>query len=197
MRMTRITPAVALMILVTNAAFAADVKTDFNKSTNFAAYQTFMWIKEPRIADPLVRERVVNAINAALTARGLRLVTAQADLCIAAHFATEDERTLDAFYDGYDDWRWASGLGAAPTTTITYDVGTLVVDLFDGNSQEAIWRGTSSKTFSGDPQKNAKDPNKAVAKMFKDFPPATKAKSGVLTFMAACLMKGLLGAGAR
>jgi hypothetical protein len=185
------------MILMANAVFAADVKTDFSKSTNFAAYKTFMWIKEPTIADSLVRERVMREINAALTARGLRLVAAEADLCIAAHIATKGERTLDAFYDGYGDWRWVGGFGAAPTTTTMYDSGTLLVDLFDGNSKEAIWRGTSSKAFSGDPQKNAKDLNEAVVKMFKDFPPATKAKPGVLAWMAACLLKGFLGAGAR
>jgi len=65
-------------------------------------------------------------------------------------------------------------LGDATTTVDTYEVGTLVVDIFDARTKEAIWRGTSSKTLSGDPQKNAENLNKAVVKMLKDFPPATK-----------------------
>ena len=50
-----------------------------------------------------------------------------------------------------------------------------MVDIFDARTKEAIWRGTSSKTLSGNPQKNAENLNKAIVKMFKDFPPATKA----------------------
>lgn len=63
--------------------------------------------------------------------------------------------------------------GSVTTTVDTYQVGTLVVDIFDARTKEAIWRGTSSKTLSGNPQKNADNLNKAVVKMFKNFPPET------------------------
>jgi hypothetical protein len=115
---------------------------------------------------------VIDDVNAALTAKGLRLVTENSDLCIAAHAATQQKRTLNTFYDGFGGgWRWGGRFGSATTTVDTYTVGTLVVDIFDSKTKDAIWRGTSSKTLSGDP-KNAGNLNKAVAKMFKDFPPS-------------------------
>jgi uncharacterized protein DUF4136 len=87
--------------------------------------------------------------------------TSNADLCTAAHAATKQERTLNTFYNGFGDgWRWGGGFGSATTTTDTYRVGTLVVDIFDARTKEAIWRGTSSKTLSGNPQKNAENLNK-------------------------------------
>ena len=89
MKMTRISLGFALMTMViANAAFAQNVKTDYAKGTNFASYKTFMWIKEPKTTNPLTRQRVIDDVNSALAARGLQLVTSDADLCVAAHAAT-------------------------------------------------------------------------------------------------------------
>jgi len=52
-----------------------------------------------------------------------------------------------------------------------YRVGTLIVSMFNGNSKQLIWRGTSSSDLSGNPDKNTKKIDKDVAKMFKNFPP--------------------------
>jgi hypothetical protein len=175
MRISRIALGVALMMVMANATFAQSVKTDYSKGTDFTQYKTFMWIKEPKTTDPLMRQRVIDDINSALTARGLQLVTSNADLGIAAHTATKEERTLNTFYDGFGGgWRWGGGFGSATTMVDTYEVGSLVVDVFDAKTKEAIWRGTSSKTLSDNPQKNADNLNKAVVKMFKNFPPGTK-----------------------
>lgn len=175
MRISRISLGFALAMVIANVTFAQDVTTDYTKGANFAQYKTFMWIKEPKTTNPLVRQRVMDDINSALTAKGLQLVTSNADLCIAAHAATKQERSLNTFYSGFGGgWRWGGGFGNATTTVDTYKVGTLVVDIFDARTKNAIWRGTSSKTLSGNPQKNADNLNKAVEKMFKNFPPPTK-----------------------
>jgi len=177
MRFSRFLFGCAMTMMVANAAFAQSVKTDYDKQANFSQYKTFMWIKEPKTTNPLVRQRVIDDVNATLTGKGLRLVTSDADVSIAAHAATAQERTLNTFYDGFGGgWRWRhfGGFGSATTTVTTYQIGTLVVDIFDARTKEAIWRGTSSKTLSDNPQKNAESLNKAITKMFKDFPPATK-----------------------
>jgi hypothetical protein len=58
---------------------------------------------------PLVRERVVDDVKVALAGKRLRLVTSDADLFIAAHAATSQDRTLNTFYDGLA----AGGAGGA------------------------------------------------------------------------------------
>jgi hypothetical protein len=176
-RVSQLSLGFALAMMIANVTFAQNVKTDFDKSADFSQYKTFMWIKEPKTTNPLMRQRVIDDVNAALVARGLQLVTSDADLAIASHAATKEERTLDTFYNGFGGgwrWRWGGGFGSATTMVNTYEVGTLVVDLFDARTKEAIWRGTSSKTLSDNPQKNADNLNKAVVKMFKAFPPAPK-----------------------
>ncbi|HWO39103.1 MAG TPA: DUF4136 domain-containing protein, partial [Candidatus Acidoferrum sp.] len=90
---------------------------------------------------------------------------------------THNQQTLNTFYDGFGGgWRWRGfgGFGDATTTTETYQVGTLVVDLFDAKTKSLTWRGSSSDTLSNNADKNTKNLDKGVQKMFSHFPPEAK-----------------------
>jgi hypothetical protein len=63
------------------------------------------------------------------------------------------------------------GFGDATTTTENYKVGTLVVDLFDANGKNLIWRGSASDSLSDKSENNIKNLDKGVQKMFDHFPP--------------------------
>jgi uncharacterized protein DUF4136 len=171
--------AFLLALFLTSQVKAQKVSTDFDPKANFSDYKTFMWIGHPRVKeDPLMEQRIVDAVSAALVAKAWQQVTEGADVGVMAHVATEREHTLETFYSGFGGgwgWRhWGGGLGEAITTPETYTVGTLVVDLFDGHTQQLIWRGMATDTLSDKPQKDTEKLNKAVAKMFKDFPPRGK-----------------------
>ena len=49
--------------------------------------------------------------------------------------------------------------------------GTLVVDMFDSATKELLWRGSASGTVSSKSDKNIKNLDKGVQKMFKNYPP--------------------------
>jgi hypothetical protein len=89
---------------------------------------------------------------------------------------TQNRQTLNTFYDGFGGgWRWREGaFGESTTTADTYKVGTLVIDLFDANTKTLIWRGSSSDTLSDKSDKNIKNLDKGVQKMFDHFPPDQK-----------------------
>jgi hypothetical protein len=73
--------------------------------------------------------------------------------------------------------RRLGGMGGTSTTTVDeYTVGTLVVDIFDAKSKQLVYRGTATDELSNKPEKNAKKLAKASDKLFKDFPPGSKAK---------------------
>ena len=48
----------------------------------------------------------------------------------------------------------------------------IVVDMWDAEAKELVWRGVASDTISDNPQKNIQKINKAMAKMFERYPPA-------------------------
>jgi hypothetical protein len=62
-------------------------------------------------------------------------------------------------------------MGEATTTEQDYKEGTLVVDMYDSKSKQLLWRGSSEDTVSNHAEKNEKNLDKGVAKMFKKFPP--------------------------
>jgi hypothetical protein len=168
-----------LLLFVAAQAKAQKISTDFDPKATFTQYKTFMWIGHPHVQeDPLMEQRIIDAISAALVAKGWQQVTEGADVGVMAHVATKREYNLETFYSGFGGgwgWRhWGGGFGEAITTPETYMVGTLVVDLFDGRTRQLIWRGFATDTLSDKPQKDTEKLNKAVQKMFKEFPPREK-----------------------
>ena len=49
-----------------------------------------------------------------------------------------------------------------------------MVDLYDAHTKKLVWRGVGTDTASDKADKNAKEIQKAVDKMFKDYPPKKK-----------------------
>jgi hypothetical protein len=167
------------MFLFAGRASAQQVKTDYDRSANFAQYKTYSW-EHVKTKDSLDVDRIKNAVNTALAAKGWKQVDSSADVSIVAMEITRNQQTLNTFYDGFGGgWGWrrfgGGGFGEATTTTETYKVGTVVVDLFDTKTKQLIWRGAASNTLSNNSGKNIKNLDKGVDKMFKTFPPgATK-----------------------
>jgi len=179
--MRRIAIAAALT-LIGAAAFAQDVKTDFDKSANFGAIKTFQLKIGTSWNNPISEKRISEEFTQALTEKGWKPVDANPDALVLLHGATSKEKTLNTFYSGgyggygYRGWGGMGGMGTATTTTSEYMVGTLVVDIFDAKTKQLMFRGTASDEISDKPEKNIKKVQKVADKMFKDFPPGSKEK---------------------
>ena len=179
MKLHRIGVALAgMMFLFAGISAAQQVKTDYDRTANFAQYKTYSW-EHVQTRDPLSVDRIKNAVNATLMARGWTQVESGGDVSVVAIQMTTNQETLNTFYNGFGGgWGWrrfgGGGIGEATTTTETYKVGTLVVDLFDAKSKKLLWRGSSSDTLSNNSDKNIKNLDKGVEKMFKQFPPEVR-----------------------
>jgi hypothetical protein len=171
MQMTRSLLVLTLAAGIAAPAMAQKITTESAPGANLSQYKTFMWIKQPNVSDPILKQDIVAAVNAQLTAKGYRLVATGADLGVAAHLATQTEKTLNTFYDGFGGgWRWNYGLGDSTTTVTTYQEGTLVIDLFDAANKQAVWRGTAEQEVSTNPKKESANMSKAAEKLFHKFP---------------------------
>ena len=175
-RCTAVCTVVFLFVLGT--AFAQQVKTDFDHQTNFSEYKTYSW-QEIKPANSLWDARIKSAVDAQLTAKGWTQVASGGDVAIVAMKATQTQRSLQTFYDGFGGgWGWrrfgGGGFGESTTTEQDYKEGTLVVDLYDAKTKQLIWRGSAEDTLSNTAEKNEKNLDKGVAKMFKKFPPTSE-----------------------
>jgi len=178
--MRKIAIAAAFGLLGT-AAFAQDVKVDFDKDANFAAVKTFEIKIGTSWNNEISEKRVLDEISQSLVEKGWKKVDANGDALVLLHGATEKQKSLNTFYSGmggyggygYRGWGGMGGMGTATTTTSEYLVGTLVVDIFDAKSKALMYRGTATDELSDKPEKNQKKLAKASDKLFKNFPPGS------------------------
>jgi hypothetical protein len=158
-------------------AFAADISTDYDHHADFGKYHTYSWIGV-NAGNSLWQDRITNAVDTALAARGWTKVASGGDAAVSAFGKTREQDSMETFYDGFPGWGWrhgwGGGMGMATTEVVPQRVGTLNVDIFDGGSKQLIWRGTAQNTLSSKPEANDKKMDKAVDDMFKHFPPASK-----------------------
>lgn len=164
-------PAALLLIAFSTSALAQDVKTDYDHNVNFSQFQTYSWAKI-KTEDPLWQSRIQDAVDKALQKKGWQRVDSGGQVALTAVGATQNQQEYQTFYDNMGPgWRWGGFGTTATTTTINYRVGTLVLDAYDTQTKQLIWRGTAMDTLSGNPDKNIQKLNKAVEKMFSRFPP--------------------------
>jgi hypothetical protein len=149
---------------------AQEVRTDHDKSANFERYHTYYWAKV-QASNPLWQQRIQEAVDKDLQSKGWQRSDKNGDIAVTAVGSARDQQEYQTFYNGLGGWRWG-GFGNEATTTVeNYRVGTLVVDMYDAQNKRLVWRGTSTDTLSDKPENNEKKLDKAVDKMFKDFPP--------------------------
>src|SRR3981189_3976848 len=147
--LSKIAASVALMLVLATFSFAQDVKSDYDHSANFGQYKTFSWEKV-QTKDPLMVDRIKDAVNRARSSKGWTLVPSGGDVEVFAIETTQEQQTLDTFYNGFGGgrrWGGFGGFGDATTTVDKYKVGTLVVGLFAEKTEKLIWRSSSSVTL--------------------------------------------------
>jgi len=170
---TRVTTYGAFLMVLLGSAFGQHVQTDFDHQANFSRYKTYSW-REVKASNSLWDDRIKDAVNAQLAAKGWTQVDNGADVAIVAIKTTQTEKTLQTFYDGLGGgWRWRGfgGFGESTTTEQDYKEGTLVIDMYDASTKQLIWRASAEDMLSDKAEKNEKNLDKGVAKMFKSFSP--------------------------
>jgi len=162
-------PTLLAVFTVSTIALAQEVKTDYDHHANFSQYHTYYW-ERVKTTDPLWENRIREAVDHALQAKGWQRVDNGGDVALTAVGSTHNEREYQTFYDGMGGWRWG-GFGETTTQVENYPVGSLVLDMYDARGKQLVWRGVSSDSLSDNPEKNEKKLDKAVDKMLDHFPP--------------------------
>jgi len=171
------------------SASAQDIKYNYLQGTDFSKYRTYKWVKVPNVQYPnsIVDEQIMRAIDAQLALKGLTKSEDNADLYVTYQVAINQEKQWNSYSTGGDYWGWGGwggwggrggwgGMSSTTTTSTTINIGTLDCDIYDVSTKKQIWRGEASKTLGSgkDPKKVEKNLNKAMAKLFKKYPPPLK-----------------------
>jgi len=170
------------------SAAAQDIKYNFLPGTDFSKYRTYRWERVPKAQYPnqILDGQIMQAIDAQLGLKGLhKSSNGDADLVVAYQAAVDQEKQWNSYSTDMGGWgygRWGGwggyggGMSNTTTTSETINIGTINVDIYDVANKNQIWRGAASKTLGSgkDPAKVNKNLNKAMAKLFKKYPPPPK-----------------------
>jgi Domain of unknown function (DUF4136) len=165
---------IAIAVLLTaSLAFAQKVNTDFDHSFDFSTVHTFYVDFATPWNNQLQQDRAKRDIAEQLSSKGWTQApdAASADVLVAIHGAVQQQKSLDTWYSG-GGWGWGGGM--SQTSENVVNVGTMVVDILNTHTKKLLFRGTATDQLSTKPEKNTEKLDKAVEKMFKDFPPKPK-----------------------
>ena len=155
-----------------------DVTYDYDPQANFSDLKTFDWMQVPEKAgiNSLVVQRVKNAVNAELKAKGLMMTSNNPDFLIAEHLGKKDQVQVTDWGYGYGRRGYRGGhRGTGGVSVYQYEEGFLILDFVDAKSKKLIWRGSVKAEVQNvdTPEKREKRINAAVKEILKKYPPSS------------------------
>ena len=182
---TRILTAAGIVAgLLAAPAYAEKPQIQWNQQYDFDAVETYQWQYTPETdlqqSQPFLHSKIKTGIEYYLTEAGLSEVQSDPDIYVNYHTSTQTEVRLQSNSYGYGygaygmgGWGYYGYGMAGPVSTTTtvheYQIGTLVIDIWDAASKELVWRGAISDTVPSDMQKAEKLIDKALTKMVNQW----------------------------
>src|SRR5277367_5794962 len=154
--------------LASVTAFGQTVSVNYNHSQDFSQYHTYIWASNNanQIQNSILAQQAKSDIDSALQGKGLQLVgeAQNPDLIILASGGLQQQTS-------YSAWGMRGiGGGMGGITPEQNVVGTLVVSLYSASQKSLVWRGIGQGTLSNNGNKNQQTVQKAVTKMFQQYP---------------------------
>jgi len=185
MRLAKLLMLLLAILFTTALSYSQDVHYNYERGANFSAYKTYQWVDLPgpggAVPDQLIDQEIKRSVDEQLAQKGLTRVEKDGDLKVGYHAIIHEEKGINLsgfgtgggpFGGGGPGWGgWNSGTVAGQTSTIP--LGMLIIDLYDPANKKLVWRGDATKSIelNRDPDKNYKNLQKAMAKLFKNYPP--------------------------
>jgi len=171
------------LALIAATGFAQDVRYNFAPGQDFSGFKTYKWgmVKGAQQLNQIADQQLKATVDAELGRKGLTKVDGdKADLVVAYQVGLSQEQqftTLDSGWGYGPGWRggWYGGGGGgfSTTTSDTIQIGQVDIDMYQAADQKLVWRGSASKSLDtkAKPEKRQKNLTKAMAKLFKNYPP--------------------------
>jgi Domain of unknown function (DUF4136) len=165
---TKIVFCTLVICLASSLAMAQQVSVNYNHQANFSQYHTYAWGSNNKneIQNSILAQVAQQDIESAMASKGLQKVpeSQNPDLILTASGGEREQTSYNAW--GMRGIGGGMG-GISPEQNV---ISTMVVSLYDTKAKELIWRGIAQDTLNNNGNKNQKNVEKAVEKMFKQWP---------------------------
>jgi len=157
-----------LLCVASTIAVGQQVSVNYDHSANFMQYHTYAWgsNNKNQIQNSILAQVAQQDINAAMQGKGLQMVqeSQNPDLILVASGGDREQTSYSAW--GMRGIGGGMG-GISPEQNVE---ATMIVSLYDAKQQSLIWRGIAQNTLNKNGNKNQEMVEKAVQKMFKQWP---------------------------
>lgn len=173
-----------MLLAVATGCSSLTTRADFDRNNDFSRYRTFAWMSDDPVlaargataqVSPLNRQRIVQAIEAELRAKGFTLAArrANADFVVDYTVGSRDRIDVDSYpTDFRGPWSWGWPRYWREVDVSTYTEGRLAVDIFDGRTRRPVWHGLGKRRISAaDIARAESEIPKAVSAILAPFPP--------------------------
>jgi hypothetical protein len=167
------------LFLLALPALGQKVHVDYDGATAFSEYRTFQFFEtkeDLRDFSLTSHKKVVRQLRDYAEEGGLTEVDTDPDVYIAYYTADRGDLRLTLSDLGYaygPDFSlgsyWEGGVGNRTSNSFTFKEGTMIIDVWDAERKQLVWRGMATATVAKDPDKNDKKIEKALKKMTKNW----------------------------
>jgi hypothetical protein len=165
---TKSTLCAMLVCIVSTVAVGQQVSVNYNHSQSFSQFHTYAWGADNanQVQDSILAQVAIQDVDSALQGKGWQKVQVgqNPDVLVTASGGMKQQTS-------YSAWGMRGiGGGMGGITPEQNVIGTLIVDVFDAKNQSLIWRGIAQDTLNNNGNKNQQMLQKAITKMFKQWP---------------------------
>jgi hypothetical protein len=155
------------------------VKVDYDKKVDFKKYRTFEWVpfQEP-VSNPANHLRITRAVERELLARGLARAEPGGTADVFVHYDAKVEKKRLRTTSGPSEPTWQTTPDQKWTVSIELtkaEVGTLALELWDGQDRRVVWRAQESEVLRS-PDQTEEQINEAVKRLLAAYPPAPEGR---------------------
>ena len=183
---------IILAVVLTAACASVKVTSDYDKTADFSKHKTFQyygWAKNSdQILNQFDKDRIEKAFQGEFIKRGWTETQTNPDAIVSLYIVVDQKTSYTSYTDYYNTGMYGgmydpvygygyargNGMGMGTSTTTThqhdYEVGTLIVDVFDAKEKKQIWQGIGKGTISENTSKREERINKAVSEIMAAFP---------------------------
>jgi hypothetical protein len=168
------------MVLGAGVASAQSEVATFDKNTDFSKYKTYKWVNIPssKKLDDLTADQLIGTLNVELAKKDLKKSDSdKPDLYIGYQIIPAKDKHLNHLNLGMAYGAPAGGTsGSTATSTTVVHSGQLILDMYDANTKQMVWRGMVPDAIDANakPDKKQKHMDRAVERLLKNYPPEKK-----------------------
>jgi hypothetical protein len=157
-----------LLCIASTIAVGQQVSVNYDHNASFAQYHTYAWGSNNanQVRNSILAQVAQQDINTAMQGKGFQMVqeSQNPDIILTASGGEREQTSYSAW--GMRGIGGGMG-GISPEQNVE---ATLVVSLYDAKAQSLIWRGIAQNTLNNNGNKNQEMVERAVTKMFKQWP---------------------------